>query len=155
MLRTLISHCDRCNLDPRSASARRSCSGKVASLDSRQASQPRSALIALMNDAQRSIEASATLAAQPASGAARAILVANVPAGGFVQYTLGGSERARALRDECVSWLSPRAASYLPTLDSATRRWLRRSKSPYVSEIEAIAASLGYPGIWFLNGSYE
>src|SRR5262245_8008012 len=108
-----------------------------------------------MNDAQRSIEASATLAAQPASGAARAILVANVPAGGFVQYTLGGSERARSLRDECISWLSPRAASFLPALDSVTRRWLRRSKSPYVGEIEAIAASLGYAGIWFLNGSYE
>ena len=28
-------------------------------------------------------------------------------------------------------------------------------RSPYVAEIEAIAATLGYPGIWFLNGCYQ
>ena len=36
-----------------------------------------------------------------------------------------------------------------------TRRWLRGSRSPYLAEIEAIAATLGFPGVWFLNGSYE
>ncbi len=31
----------------------------------------------------------------------------------------------------------------------------QRSSSPYVGEIATIAATLGYPGIWFLNGCYE
>ncbi len=43
----------------------------------------------------------------------------------------------------------------LPLMDAVTRRWLRRSPSPYVKEVEAIASALGLPGIWFLNGSYE
>ena len=30
-----------------------------------------------------------------------------------------------------------------------------RSQSPYVEEVRAIAAALGFPGIWFLNGSYQ
>ena len=37
----------------------------------------------------------------------------------------------------------------------ATRRWLRRSCSPYTEDVEAIAALLGFPGIWFLNGCYQ
>jgi len=36
-----------------------------------------------------------------------------------------------------------------------TKRWLRRSRSPYVAEVATIAASFGYPGIWFLNGCYQ
>jgi len=40
-------------------------------------------------------------------------------------------------------------------LDGVARRWLKRSRSPYVDEVEAIAALLGFPGIWFLNGSYQ
>ncbi len=43
----------------------------------------------------------------------------------------------------------------MPALDRASRRWLSRSSSRYVGEIEAIAGALGLPGIWFLNGSYE
>ncbi|MGB8437279.1 MAG: hypothetical protein WCE38_23795, partial [Burkholderiales bacterium] len=43
----------------------------------------------------------------------------------------------------------------MPVMDDASRRWLRRSTSPYIPEIEAIARALGLPGIWFLNGSYE
>jgi hypothetical protein len=30
-----------------------------------------------------------------------------------------------------------------------------RSQSPYVDEVQAIAELLGFPGIWFLNGSYQ
>src|SRR5262249_39272797 len=108
--------------------------------------------MALMNDAQRTIGTS-TVLTDVQTSSLQAVTVANVPAGGLVQYALDGSERARALRDECISWMS-RRASLFPALDSATRRWLRRSKSPYVGEIEAIATALGYSGIWFLNGSY-
>jgi hypothetical protein len=40
-------------------------------------------------------------------------------------------------------------------MDAVARRWLVRSQSPYVEEVRAIAAALGFPGIWFLNGSYQ
>src|SRR5262245_43889282 len=83
------------------------------------------------------------------------IRVADVPSGGLVQYAIDARERARALRDECVAWLPSRASSTLPLLDKATRSWLRRSQSPYVSEIEGIAASIDHVGVWFLNGCYE
>jgi hypothetical protein len=43
----------------------------------------------------------------------------------------------------------------VPALDFVARRWLLRSQSPYVGEVKAIAAALGFPGIWFLNGSYQ
>jgi len=40
-------------------------------------------------------------------------------------------------------------------LDAVTRRWLVRSRSPYVDQIAAIAAELKMPGVWLLNGSYQ
>ena len=82
------------------------------------------------------------------------IPVADVREGGPLRHAVDGRARARALRDDCLTWLSPSARRLLPAMDGLTRRWLRRSCSPYVAEIEAIAASLGFPGIWFLNGSY-
>jgi hypothetical protein len=83
------------------------------------------------------------------------IPIVTVGSGGVVRYAISRQEHARSLRDECVSWLPRRAAALLPLLDSATRRWLRRSRSPYVREIEASAAAFGYPGLWFLNGCYQ
>jgi hypothetical protein len=47
------------------------------------------------------------------------------------------------------------AAPFVPALDEAARHWLSRSRSPYVSEIAQIAATLGFSGVWLLNGSYE
>src|SRR5262245_57960802 len=75
--------------------------------------------------------------------------------GGPVRRAGEASERARGLRDACVNWLPRPAAALLPALDSATRRWLKRSCSPYTTEVEAIVATLGFPGIWFLNGCYQ
>jgi hypothetical protein len=43
----------------------------------------------------------------------------------------------------------------IPVMDGLARRWLMRSGSPYVADIEAIAAELRFPGIWLLNGSYQ
>ena len=83
------------------------------------------------------------------------IPIADVPAGGLVRYAIDGRERVRALRDDCVTWLPRPAVWLLPAMDSVTRRWLARSRSPYVAEVEAIAAALALPGIWFLNGSYQ
>jgi hypothetical protein len=40
-------------------------------------------------------------------------------------------------------------------MDWFARHWLKRSHSPYVPEVEAIATSLGFAGVWFLNGSYQ
>lgn len=74
---------------------------------------------------------------------------------GAVGHAIEAPAQARALRDDCLAWF-PRSARHLvPTLDAATRRWLRRSASPYLPEIEAIAKTLKFPGIWFLNGSYQ
>jgi hypothetical protein len=83
------------------------------------------------------------------------ISVVDIRNGGPVRHALEGRERARALRDECVTWLPRPAAALLPAIDAVTRRWLHRSPSPYVAEVEDIAAALDYPGIWFFNGCYQ
>jgi hypothetical protein len=84
-----------------------------------------------------------------------AIPVVDIRSGGPVRRAAEGAERARALRDECVAWLPRAATALLPGIDAITRRWLKRSCSPYVGEIATIAATLGYPGVWFLNGCYQ
>jgi hypothetical protein len=84
-----------------------------------------------------------------------AIPVVNIRSGGPVRRAIEGADRARALRDECVAWLPRPATAMMPAIDAITRRWLSRSSSPYVGEIEAIAKTLGYPGVWFLNGCYQ
>jgi hypothetical protein len=83
------------------------------------------------------------------------IPVVDVREGGPVRHALDRRIRARALRDDCLTWLPRPARMLLPVMDALSRRWLHRSRSPYVGEVEAIAAALGFPGIWFLNGSYE
>ena len=83
------------------------------------------------------------------------IAVVDVRDGGPVQHAREGALRAQALRDDCLAWFPAIAAPALPLMDSLARRWLTRSCSPYVADIEAIAASLGFPGIWLLNGSYQ
>lgn len=74
---------------------------------------------------------------------------------GVVRYAAAALPRARQLRDECIAWLPRAAGSALPAMDAVTRRWLRRSSSPYVGEIEQIASTVGLPGIWFLNGCFQ
>jgi hypothetical protein len=75
--------------------------------------------------------------------------------GGPVRHALEAPERARALRDDCAAWLPGVAIAALPVIDALTRSWLRRSCSPYVAEVEEIAATLNYSGIWFFNGCYQ
>jgi|SRR5690348_16680567 len=84
-----------------------------------------------------------------------AIAVVDVREGGALQHAREGRLRARALRDDCLAWFPPPARALVPVLDWLTRHWLKRSRSPYAAEIEAIAAELGFPGVWFLNGSYQ
>ncbi len=92
----------------------------------------------------------------PSASAERlAIPIVDMRDGGPVRRAGEAGARARGLRDACVNWLPRPAAALLPIMDKATRRWLRRSGSPFTQEVEAIAATLGFPGIWFLNGCYQ
>src|ERR1043166_6257871 len=75
--------------------------------------------------------------------------------GGPVRHALEGRARARALREEALAWFPRGMLALTPALDRAARRWLTRSHGPYVSEIAAVATALGFPGIWFLNNSYQ
>lgn len=83
------------------------------------------------------------------------IPVIDVRDGGTLRHAREGHERARGLRDACIGWFPIGARSLVPILDNVARRWLMRSQSPYIEEIGAIAGALGFPGIWFLNGSYQ
>ena len=84
-----------------------------------------------------------------------AIPLRDVREGGAIRHAIEAAAEARALRDDCLSWLPAVARRMVPVFDAVTRRWLMRSCSPYLSEIGAISTGLGFSGIWFLNGSYQ
>src|SRR5918998_3234630 len=46
-------------------------------------------------------------------------------------------------------------APTLPLADRIARRWLARSSSPYIAELDAIVATTGVAGIYAINLSYE
>ena len=48
-----------------------------------------------------------------------------------------------------------RGAPLVPSLDRMSRRWLVRSRSPYVQEIAPIAEALDFSGVWLLNASMQ
>ena len=75
--------------------------------------------------------------------------------GGPVRHAIEGRSRAQSLRDTCVSWFPAGSGRLVPVLDALSRRWLLRSRSPYVPEVRTIAERLGFAGVWFLNGSYQ
>jgi hypothetical protein len=83
------------------------------------------------------------------------IPLVDVRDGGAIRHAIEGASRARSLRDACLAWFPGPARPLLPVIDALARRWLVRSHSPYVGEIREISAALGFPGIWFLNGSYQ
>jgi hypothetical protein len=60
--------------------------------------------------------------------------------------------RARTLLD-CATRYVPRAA--LKTADAISRRWLVKSNSAHLAEIDAIAEKLDRPGAYFLSVNYE
>jgi hypothetical protein len=84
-----------------------------------------------------------------------AIPIVDVREGGTLRHARERCDRARGLRDTCVAWFPAIARPLMPALDAMARGWLTRSQSPYVDEVRAIASALGFPGIWFLNGSYQ
>ena len=83
------------------------------------------------------------------------IPVRDVRDGGAIRHAVEAAAQARALRDDCLSWLPPAVRRMMPVFDAVTRRWLMRSRSPYLAEIAAISAALEFSGVWFLNGSYQ
>ena len=83
------------------------------------------------------------------------IPIVDVRDGGPLRHAREGHERALALRNTAISWFPKFVLPLAPLLDGVARRWLTRSQSPYVEEVRAVAAALGFPGIWFLNGSYQ
>jgi hypothetical protein len=91
----------------------------------------------------------------PTMSSLPAISVVDVRDGGAVRHARDRAAGARALRDDCLAWFPALAKPFVPWLDRIARAWLLRSDSPYISDIEEIAAALKFPGIWLLNGSYE
>jgi hypothetical protein len=83
------------------------------------------------------------------------IPIVDVREGGPLRHAREGRERAAGLRQACLGWFPAVVQPLAPLLDAMARWWLTRSQSPYVAEIRAIAAVLGFPGVWFLNGSYQ
>ncbi|MBV8752159.1 MAG: hypothetical protein JO328_04785 [Hyphomicrobiales bacterium] len=83
------------------------------------------------------------------------IPIVDVRDGGPVRHALECRERARALREEALGWFPRSLLPLTPALDRLARQWLTHSHAPYVPDIAAIAAALGFPGIWFLNNSYQ
>jgi hypothetical protein len=83
------------------------------------------------------------------------IPIVDVRDGGPVRHAVEGRARASALREEALAWFPRGLRALTPALDGLARRWLTRSHGPYVSEIAAVATALGFPGIWFLNNSYQ
>jgi hypothetical protein len=74
--------------------------------------------------------------------------------GGTAQHARQSRERALALQRAVTAWFPRLIAGATPLLDRGAKRLLARAGSPYLDEVDAIAAILGVPGIWFLNGSY-
>jgi hypothetical protein len=83
------------------------------------------------------------------------IPLVDIREGGTVQHAREGRDRARGLRDACIAWFPRFSRPLLPLMDGVIRRWLKRSQSPYLQEVSTIAGILGFPGVWFLNGSYQ
>ena len=83
------------------------------------------------------------------------IPVVDIRSGGPLRHAREGEARARALRIACLKWFPLASRPIMPLLDLLTRRWLQRAGSPYVDEIRDVARHLRFPGIWFLNGSYQ
>lgn len=62
-------------------------------------------------------------------------------------------ERALAVRQACLGWL-PLGGLLARLADPLVRHWMRRSGTPYLEEIDAVARRIGRPGVWLLHGAY-
>jgi hypothetical protein len=81
------------------------------------------------------------------------VMVSDVREGGAPAHARQRREQALTLRAACLDWL-PCGGLLARLADPPARWWLRRSGSPFVDEIAAIARTLGRPGVWLLHGAY-
>jgi hypothetical protein len=84
-----------------------------------------------------------------------AIPVVDVRDGGPLCHALQNPAKTRALRDGCLGIFPRPVRPLVPSLDRISQRWLMRSCSPYVHEIEHIADALDISGVWLLNASMQ
>lgn len=84
-----------------------------------------------------------------------AIPLSDLRDGGPVRHAECNAERVRALRDACLAVFPRAILPTVPALDLLSRRWLARSRSPYLPEIARIADAVGFSGVWLLNASYQ
>jgi hypothetical protein len=81
------------------------------------------------------------------------VMVSDVREGGAPAHARQRREQALTLRAACLDWL-PCGGLLARLADPPARWWLRRSGSPFLDEIAAIARTLGRPGVWLLHGAY-
>ncbi len=74
---------------------------------------------------------------------------------GPVGHAKARLEQMAQLRLACVGSLTPAFNFGLRAADQLALSWLRRTRSPYVAELESIASLMSEPGIFLLNTSYE
>ncbi|HEX8810043.1 MAG TPA: hypothetical protein VF760_13735 [Xanthobacteraceae bacterium] len=91
----------------------------------------------------------------PAMDRLPAIPLIDLRDGGPVRHAERNPTPARALRDACLAFFPRAIRLFVPALDLISRRWLKRSRSPYLPEIARIAEALGFSGVWLLNASYQ
>lgn len=77
----------------------------------------------------------------------------DVREGGAAAHARQRLAQAMALRAACLGWL-PLGGLLAAVADPPARWWLRRSGTPLLAEIEAIARDVGRPGIWLLHCAY-
>ena len=90
-----------------------------------------------------------------ASDTLSAIPLSDLRDGGPVRHAERNAERVRALRDACLAVFPRAVLPVVPALDLLSRRWLARSRSPYLPEIARMADTLDFSGVWLLNASYQ
>jgi hypothetical protein len=88
-----------------------------------------------------------------ADAALRAVPLVDLRGGGPAGYARQWPARVEAVRTACLGWL-PAGRLMARVADPLVRRWMRRSGSACVEDIEAIAGAVPGPGTWLLHGAY-
>lgn len=83
----------------------------------------------------------------------KSVPIVDMREGGPPAHARQRRNQALALRAACLDWL-PCGGLLARLADPLARWWLCRSASPLVGEIDAIARTLGRPGVWLLHGAY-
>src|SRR5262245_61940322 len=98
---------------------------------------------------------SATFSGRTAGSSGPAIPVSDLRGSGPVEHARRRRDAMLALRAACLSVVPAIMRPLAPVLDRLSASWLKRTPSPYVDEIAAIADIAGHAGVWFVNASYE